>query len=165
MYFTSYKFLSLIYLMILYHPCSLFIVIFTVVQSLDPVQLFKTPWTAASQASLSFTISQRLLKLVSIELVMTCKHLALCHSLLLLPSILPSIKWISSSHQVAKGLELQLQHQSFQWVFRIYLNLNWLVGSPYCPRDSQESSPAPQFESTNSSVLSLLYGPTIYKRC
>ena len=91
MYFTSYKFLSLIYLMILYHPCSLFIVIFIVVQSLDPVQLFKTPWTAASQASLSFTISQRLLKLVSIELVMTCKHLALCHSLLLLPSVFPFI--------------------------------------------------------------------------
>ena len=61
--------------MILYHPCSLFIVIFTVVQSLDPVQLFKTPWTAASQASLSFTISQRLLKLMSIESVMTWKHL------------------------------------------------------------------------------------------
>ena len=77
--------------MILYHPCSLFIVIFTVVQSLDPVQLFKTPWTAASQASLSFTISQRLLKLVSIELVMTCKHLALCHFLLLLLSVFPSI--------------------------------------------------------------------------
>ena len=61
--------------MILYHPCSLFIVIFIVVQSLDPVQLFKTPWTAASQASLSFTISQRLLKLMSIESVMTWKHL------------------------------------------------------------------------------------------
>ena len=78
--------------MILYHPCSLFIVIFIVVQSLDPVQLFfKTPWTAASQASRSFTISQKLLKLVSIELVMTCKHLALCHFLLLLLSVFPSI--------------------------------------------------------------------------
>ena len=97
MYFASYKFLSLIYLIILYHPCSLFIVMFIVVlQSLSPVQLFKTPWTAASQASLSFTISQRLLKLMSIESVMTCKHLALCHSLLLLPSIFPSIRVFSN---------------------------------------------------------------------
>ena len=62
-----------------------------VLQSLSPVQLFKTPWTAASQASLSFTISQRLLKLTSIESVMTCKHLILCRPLLLLPSIFPSI--------------------------------------------------------------------------
>ena len=92
MYFASYKFLSLIYLIILYHPCSLFIVMFIVVlQSLGPVQLFKTTWTSASQASLSFTISQRLFKLMSIESVMTCKHLALCRSLLLLPSIFPSI--------------------------------------------------------------------------
>ena len=62
-----------------------------VLQSLSPVQLFKTPWTAASQASLSFTISQRLLKLTSIESVMTCKHLILCRPLLL-PSIFPSIR-------------------------------------------------------------------------
>ena len=62
-----------------------------VLQSLSPVQLFKTPWTAASQASLSFTISQRLLKLTSIESVMTCKHLILCRPLLLLPSIFPRI--------------------------------------------------------------------------
>ena len=65
--------------MIRYHPCSLFIVIFIVVQSLGPVQLFKTPWTAASQASLSFTISQRLLKLVSIELITPSNNLILCH--------------------------------------------------------------------------------------
>ena len=97
MYFASYKFLSLIYLIILYHPCSLFIVMFIVVlQSLGPVQLFKTTWTSASQASLSFTISQRLFKLMSIESVMTCKHLALCRSLLLLPSIIPSIRFFSS---------------------------------------------------------------------
>ena len=97
MYFASYKFLSLIYLIILYHPCSLFIVMFIVVlQSLGPVQLFKTTWTSASQASLSFTISQRLFKLMSIESVMTCKHLALCRSLLLLPSIFPSIGVFSS---------------------------------------------------------------------
>ena len=62
------------------------------VQSLSPVQLFVTPWTAAHQASLSFTNSWRLLKLVSIKSVMPSNHLILCHPLLLLPSIFPSIK-------------------------------------------------------------------------
>ena len=52
-------------------------------------------------------------------------------------------QWVSSSHQVAKGLEFQLQHQSFQWVFRTYVLYNWLVWSPCSPRDSQESSPTP----------------------
>ena len=63
-------------------------------------------------------------------------------------------KWISSSHQVAKILAFQLQHQSFQWTPRTDLQ-NGLVGSPCSPRDSQESSPTPQFKSINSSVLRL----------
>ena len=54
------------------------------------------------------------------------------------------------SHQVAKVLELQLQHQSFQWKFRVYFLWDWLVWAPCCPRDSQESSPTPQFKSINS---------------
>ena len=80
------------------------------VQSLSRVQLFATPWTAARQVPLSFTISQSLLKFMSIELVMPCNHLILCHPLLLLPSIFSQyqgiFKWVSSSHQVAKVLEL-----------------------------------------------------------
>ena len=67
-------------------------------------------------------------------------------------------QWVSSSHQVAKVLELQLQHQSSQWIFRTDFLQNWLVWSPCSPRDSQESSPTPQFKSIKSSVLSLLYG-------
>ena len=67
-------------------------------------------------------------------------------------------QWVSSSHQVAKILELQLQHQSFQWIFRVDFLSGWLVQSPCCPRDSQEYSPAPQFESINFSVLSLSCG-------
>ena len=55
-------------------------------------------------------------------------------------------KWVSTSHQVAKVLEFQLQHQSFQWLFRTD---DGLVGSPCCPKDSQESSPAPRFKSIN----------------
>ena len=158
------------------------------VQSLSRVWLFVNPWTAACQASLLITNSQSLLKLMSIESVMPSNHLILCHLLLLLPSIFPSIssvqfssvaqscptlwdpmdcstpglpvchqlpeftqthvhwvgdaiqpshpllspspafnlsqhqgifQWVSSSYQVAKVLEFQLQHQSFQWIFRI----------------------------------------------
>ena len=63
-----------------------------VIQSLSRVRLFATPWTAARQASLSFTISQRALKFTSIESVMPSNHLILCHPLLLLPSIFPSIR-------------------------------------------------------------------------
>ena len=70
-------------------------------------------------------------------------------------------QWIISSHQVAKVLELQLQHQSFQWIFRTDFLYDWLVGSPCSPRGSQESSPTPQFKNINSSALSFLYGPTL----
>ena len=66
------------------------------VQSLSRVQLFATPWTAAFQASLSFTISRSSLKLTSIELVMPSNHLILDHHLLLLPSIFPSIRVFSN---------------------------------------------------------------------
>ena len=64
---------------------------FSSAQSLSHVQLFATAWTAACQASLSITNSRSLLKLMSIELVMPSHHLILCHPLLLLPSIFPSI--------------------------------------------------------------------------
>ena len=67
-----------------------------VIQSLICVQLFLTPWTAACQASLSFTISQSLFKPISIESVMSSNHLILCHPLLLLPSIVPSIRVFSN---------------------------------------------------------------------
>ena len=66
-----------------------------VVQSLSYVQLFVTPWTAACQASLSFTISQNLLRLMSFESVMPSNHLILFHPLLSLASILPSIRVFS----------------------------------------------------------------------
>ena len=68
---------------------------FSSVQSLSCVQLFTNPWTAARQASLSFTNSQ-MLKLMSIESVMPSNHLILCHPLLLLPSIFPNIRVFSN---------------------------------------------------------------------
>ena len=67
-----------------------------VVQLLSPVWLFATPWTAAHQASLSITISWSLLKLMSIKSLMPSNHLILCHPLLLLPSIFPSIRVFSN---------------------------------------------------------------------
>ena len=70
-------------------------------------------------------------------------------------------KWVNFSHQVAKALELQLQCQSFQWTPRTDLLQDGLLGSPCSPRDSQESSPTPQFKSINSSVFSFLYSPTL----
>ena len=70
-------------------------------------------------------------------------------------------QWVSSLPQVAKVLELRLQHQSFQWIFRTDFFYDGLVWSPCCPRDSQESSPTSQFKSINSSSLRFLYSPTL----
>ena len=70
-------------------------------------------------------------------------------------------QWVSSLHQVARVLELQLQHQSFQWIFRTGFLSDGLVGSPCCPRHSQESSPTPQFKSINFSAFSFLYSPIL----
>ena len=95
---------------------------FSSVQSLKHVQLFATPWTAAHRAFLPITNSQSSLKLMSIEPVMPCNP---SH-----PLSSPSpptfnisqhqglFKWVSSLHQVAKVLEFQIQHNSFQWIFR-----------------------------------------------
>ena len=69
-------------------------------------------------------------------------------------------KWVSSSHQVAKVLEFQLQHHSLQRNPRADLLQNGLVGSPCSPRDPQESSPTPQFKIINSLALSLLHRKT-----
>ena len=68
---------------------------------------------------------------------------------------------VNSSHEVAKVLEFQLQLHSLQRNHRADLLQNGLVGSPCSPRDSQESSPTPQFKSINSSALSFLHSPTL----
>ena len=70
-------------------------------------------------------------------------------------------QWVSTSHQVAKVLELQLQHQSFQWILRIDFFSDRLVGSLCSPRDSQESSLTPRFIRINSLVLSFVYSRTL----
>ena len=80
--------------------CVCFAICYCLVQSLSCVRFFVTPWTAACQASLSITNYQSLLKLMSIELVMPSNHLILCCPLLLLPSILPSIRVFSNESAV-----------------------------------------------------------------
>ena len=85
------------------------------VQLLSHVQLFATLWNATRQASLFITNSRSPPKPISIELVMPSN---LCCPLLLLPSIFPSIRVFSNESVIRKVLEFQLQHQSFQWIFR-----------------------------------------------
>ena len=124
-----------------------------VVQSLSRVQLFATRWSAAHQASLSFTNSQSLPRLTSTESVMPSNHLILCHPLLHLPSVFLSIgvfwkSWLFASggqRTGASALASVLPMNSQDWV----------------PLDSQESSPPPQFKSINALVLSLLSGPNL----
>ena len=150
---------------------------FSSVQLLSCVWLFATPWTAACQASLSITNSQSPPKPMSIESVMPSNHLILCCSLLLLPSIFPSIrvfsnesalcirwpKYWSFSFKIKRrkwnrnSVKFSSVPQScptlcdpFQWITRADLLYDGLIGSPCSPRDSQESSPAPQFKSINS---------------
>ena len=92
-----------------------------VIQSLNCVQLFEIPWTAAFQASFSFTISQSLLKLMSIELMIPFNHLILYYPLLLLPAIFPSTRalfqWVGFSHPGGQSTGASAS-KPFQWIFR-----------------------------------------------
>ena len=113
--------------------------------------LFETTWIAARQASLSITNSWSSLKLTSIESVMPSSHLSSPSPPAPNPSQHQSLfQWVNSSQEVAKVLESQLKHDSFQRTPRVDLLQNGLVGSPCTPRDSQESSPTPHFTSVNS---------------
>ena len=139
--------------------------VFSSVQSLSHIWLFVIPWTAAHQAPLSIINFQSLLKLMSIESVMPSNHFILCRPLLLPPAIFPSIRVFSSASVLhirwPKCLEFQLQYQSFQWIFRTDFLSGGLVQSPCCSRDSQESSPTPQFKTINSLMLSFTFSPIL----
>ena len=89
---VTYSFYTLGYNQKLNYLLIILLFQFSSVKSLIHVQLFATPWTAACQVSLSVINSQSLLKLISIKLAMPSNHLILCHSLLLPPSIFPSIR-------------------------------------------------------------------------
>ena len=126
------------------------------VQSLSRIWLFVTPWTAARQASVSFTIFQSLLKLMSIESAMPSNHLILCCPLLLLLKSFPA----SGSFLVSQLFPSDGQNIGASTSASV-LSMNIQGWSPCSPRDSQESSPTPQFKSINSSARSLLYCPTL----
>ena len=74
-------------------------------------------------------------------------------------------QWGICSHQKTRILELQLQHQSFQWIFRVDLPEDWLVWCPCCPRDFQDSSLAPHFKGIKSLAFYLLYNPALTTIC
>ena len=120
-----------------------------------------TPWTTAHLVSLSFTISQSLLKLVSVESVMLSNNLILCHPLLLLPSIFPSIRvFINESALCIRWPK----YWSFSFSINPSNEYSRLIAfriNTCGLRDSQESSLAPQFKSIDPLVLSLLYGPAL----
>ena len=128
------------------------------------IQLFVTPWTAAHQASVSFTISWSLLKLMSIESVIPSNHLILCCPLILWPSILPSIR-VFSNELAFPSCGQSIGASASASVFPMNSQDWFLFGLTglisLLSRDSQESSLAPQFESLYSLTLSLLYSPTL----
>ena len=131
---------------------------FSSVQSLIHDRLFATPWIAACQASLSITNSWSSPKLMSIMSVMPSSHLILCRSLLLLPPIPPSIRVCSNKSTLISLISGQSIGVSVSASVLPKKSQDW---SPCSPRDSQESSPTPQFISINSSPLSFLHSPTL----
>ena len=120
-----------------------------------------SPWTAARQASLFITNSQSLLKLMSIESVVPSNHIILCHPLLLLPSVFPSIKIFSNESVLcirwpkyySFSFSISLSNEYSGW---ISFRMDW-----FDLLAVKESSPTPQFKSNNSLELSFLYGPTL----
>ena len=132
-----------------------------VIQSLSHVQLFETPWTATHQAPLSFTICQSLLRFMSIELVrLSAASFSFC------------LQSLNSIRVFSNELAFHIRRPKY-WSFSFSISPSneysglisfqgGLGGSPCCPRDSQESSPTPQFKSISYLVLSLLYGPALH---
>ena len=130
--------------------CSNSTCFLSLVQLLSRVQLFETPWTAVSQASLSITNSWILLKLMSIESVMPFNHLILCLPVLLLPSIFSSIRVFYNELVLCISWpEYWSFIFSIQWIFRTDFHLGCIVWSPCSPWVSQKSSPTSQFQSIN----------------
>ena len=123
-----------------------------------------TPWTAAHQASLSITNSRSSPKLISIESLMPSNHLIFCCPLLLLPSILPSIKVLSNESilrmswpkywSFSLSISPSKEHRGL-----ISFRMDWL--DLLAVQGTLKSSPRPQFKSINSSVLSFLHSPTL----
>ena len=144
------------WLNILYAVCVI------VVQLLSRAPFLVTPWTVARQVSLSSTVCWSFLRFMSIESVMLSNHLILCHPLLLLPSIFPRIRVFSNE------LAFHIMWPKY-WSFSISSSNEYSGLSSFridrfdllAVQGTLESSPALQFESINSLVLCLLYGPIL----
>ena len=137
------------------------------VQSIGPVRLFVTPWTATCQASLSITISQSLLKLMSTKLVVPFNHLIFCCLLLLLPSIFPSIRvFLRSQFFAQRGQRFGVSASAPVFPMNVqdwfHLGLTGLISWQSKGLSRVFSNTIVQkFKIINSSVLSFLYGPTL----
>ena len=137
---------------------------FSSVQSLSLVQLFCDPMDCSMPG---FPVHHQLPELTQTHVHQVSDAIQPSH-----PLLSPSppafslsqhqglFQWVSSSHQVAKVLEFQFQHQSFQWIFKTDFLYDLLVWSPCSPGHSQEPSPTPQFKSINSLAFSFLHCPT-----
>ena len=132
---------------------------FSSVQSLGGVRLFPTPWRASPQVSLSITNSRSLLKLMSIESEMPSNYCILCHPLLLLPSNFPTSRsfpmsqfFTSGGQSIGASASASVLPMNIQDWFPF--GLTRLISQQ--SRNSQESSPTPQFKSINSLALSFL---------
>ena len=130
--------------------------------SLTHVWFFATQWTVAHQVSLSFTISQSLLKFISIELMMPSNISSSVAPLYDCTQSFPA----SGSFPVSRlflsaGQSIGTSASIFQWIFRVDFFKDWLVWSPCSPRDSQESYLEPHFKSIITLAFSPLYGATL----
>ena len=128
---------------------------FSSVQLLSHVRPFATPWTWGLPVDHQFQSLLTHVHCVSDTITISSSVISFSSCLQSFP-VQGLFQWVSSSHQVAKVLEFQLQHQSFQWILDIY----W-ISVPCGPRDSQESFPTPQFKSINSSAFGFVYSPTL----
>ena len=155
----KYGYVDLVFMLVLFG-----IYVYQSVQSLSHVQLFVTPWTTARQASLSITNSRSLPELMSIELVMPSNHLILCHPLLLLPSIFPSIRVFSNESALcirwpkywsfSFSISPSSEHPGLISFRMDWLNLLAVQGTLKSLLQHHNSS-------INSSVLSFLHSPTL----
>ena len=144
-----------------FFPSKIFYFIFSSVQLLSRVRLFATPWIAARHASLSITNSRSSLRLTSIESVMPSSHLIPFSSC---PQSLPASESFPMSQLFAWGGQRTGVSASVSFLPKKsqgWSPSEWTGWISCSPRDSQESSPTPQFKSINSSALSLLHSPTL----
>ena len=138
------------------------------VQLSSVAQSCPTPCDPMNHSTPGLPVHHQLLEFTQTHVHQVGDAIQLSHPLLSPspPALNPSqhqslFQWVNSLHEVAKVLEFQLYHHSFQRNPRADVLQNGLVGSPCSPRDSQESFPTLQFKSINSLVLSLLHSPTL----